>query len=155
MATEIERKFLVTTDAYKQLAEPTYYRQGYLCSDAKRVVRVRIAGEKAYLTIKGENKGLSRAEFEYEIPIEEAAEMLSKMALPSVIEKYRYVINYAGNDWEVDEFLGDNAGLVVAEIELDTEDAGFEKPSWIGKEVSDDNRYYNSNLSKHPYKDFR
>lgn len=151
MATEIERKFLVSSDDYKKLALPVYYRQGYLSASSTCVVRVRIAGEKAYLTIKGRTKGLTRDEFEYEIPVDEANEMLSKMALTHIIKKNRYIIEFAGNTWEVDEFLGDNAGLVIAEIELQSEDAPFDKPVWVGKEVSDEGRYFNSSLSQNPY----
>lgn len=154
MATEIERKFLVISDEYKKLALPVYYRQCYLSASPTSVVRVRIAGEKAYLTIKGKTKGLTRTEFEYEIPVDEAAEMLSKMALTHIIEKNRYIIEYAGNTWEIDEFLGDNARLVIAEIELQSEDAPFDKPAWVGKEVSDDSRYFNSSLSQNPYKNW-
>ena len=154
MATEIERKFLVSSDEYKKLALPVYYRQGYLSASPTCVVRVRVAGEKAYLTIKGKTKGLTRDEFEYNIPVDEANEMLSKMALTNIIEKNRYIIKYVGNNWEVDEFLGDNAGLIVAEIELESEDAPFDKPAWVGKEVSDDGRYFNSGLSQNPYKNW-
>jgi adenylate cyclase len=155
MATEIERKFLVSSDEYKKLALPIFYKQGYLSASPSCIVRVRIAGAKAYLTIKGKTKGLTRDEFEYEIPVQEATEMLSKMALTNIIEKNRYIIEYNGNTWEVDEFLGDNTGLVIAEIELQSEDAAFSKPAWVGKEVSDDGRYFNSSLSQNPYKDWK
>lgn len=154
MAIEIERKFLVNSNEYKQLALPVYYRQGYLCESPNSVIRIRIAKNKAFLTIKGKTKGLSRSEFEYEIPISEAHQLLSEMALNKVIEKNRYKIEYAGNTWEIDEFLGENKGLIVAEIELESEDATFEKPSWVGEEVSSDKRYFNSNLSKNPYKNW-
>ena len=154
MATEIERKFLVNSDEYKKLALPVYYRQGYLSASTTSVVRVRIAGKKAYLTIKGKTKGLTRDEFEYEIPVVEANEMLSKMAITTIIEKNRYIIEFAGNTWEVDEFLGDNTGLVIAEIELQSENTSFDKPAWIEKEVSGESRYFNSSLSQNPYKNW-
>lgn len=151
MATEIERKFLVTSDAYKAEGKRSYFRQGYLNTEAERTIRVRIADEKAYLTIKGKNKGISRAEFEYEIPEADAEQMLNTLALPTIIEKYRYRIEYEGKTWEVDEFLGDNAGLVLAEIELESESESFLLPAWLGQEVSEDARYFNSMLSQNPY----
>lgn len=155
MATEIERKFLVTSDEYKQLAKPVLYKQGYLSADPEFVKRVRIAGEKAYVTTKSKNIGITRSEFEQETSKEDALYMFDKIDPTTIIEKYRYKIEFAGKIWEVDEFLGDNQGLVVAEIELNTESESFEKPSWIGEEVSDDNRYYNSNLSLNPYKNWK
>jgi CYTH domain-containing protein len=154
MAIEIERKFLVNSDEYKQLALPVYYKQGYLCNTPNAIVRIRIANNKGYITIKGKTCGISRTEFEYEIPTSEAHHLLSEMSLNKVVEKNRYKIKYAGNIWEVDEFLGENEGLIVAEIELKSEDATFDKPSWIGKEISTDSRYFNSNLSKNPFKNW-
>lgn len=151
MAIEIERKFLVKNDTYKEGIIPKYFRQGYLCVDEERVVRVRVADERAFITIKGKNNGISRIEYEYEIPKDEAVEMLDKLALPGVIEKYRYCVSFASKLWEVDEFLGNNAGLVLAEIELKNADESFEIPDWLAEEVSHDARYYNSNLSKKPY----
>ncbi len=155
MATEIERKFLVKTDEYKQLANGILYRQGYLSTDPEFVNRVRIAGDKAYITTKSKNIGIVRSEFEQETPIEIARQQLSNIDPSSIIEKYRYKITYKGKLWEVDEFLGDNEGLVVAEIELDSESESFEKPSWIGQEVSEDSKYYNSNLVDFPYKKWK
>lgn len=154
MAIEIERKFLVNSDEYKQLALPVYYKQGYLCNSPNAIVRIRIANNKGYITIKGKTCGISRTEFEYEIPTSEAHQLLSEMSLNKVVEKNRYKIKYADNIWEVDEFLGENEGLIVAEIELKSEDATFDKPSWIGKEISTDSRYFNSNLSKNPFKNW-
>ncbi len=151
MAVEIEKKFLVLSDEYRYKAIPVFYRQGYLSKEKERVVRVRIAGKKAFLTIKGKNKGIIRKEFEYEIPVRDATEMLDNLCLKSKIEKYRYKIEVNGFVWEVDEFLGENRGLVLAEIELPTAETLFVKPDWIGAEVSDDSRYYNSNLILHPY----
>lgn len=154
MAKEIERKFLVVSRDYKQQAEGIYYRQGYLCSSRERVVRVRVAGEKAFLTIKGANQGITRSEYEYEIPVEEAKEILDNLCLKPDIEKIRYRIAYEGFVWEVDEFMGLNAGLVVAEIELPDEETSFNKPSWVGEEVSHDPRYYNANLINKPYSEW-
>ena len=148
---EIERKFLVTGTAWKALGTSTVFRQGYLNDEKERTVRVRVAGDKGFLTIKGKNTGAVRTEFEYEIPVEDALKMLETMALRPLIEKTRTVIVCGGHIWEVDEFMGDNAGLVVAEIELTDENEVFDKPDWIGDEVTGDTRYYNSNLVIHPF----
>jgi CYTH domain-containing protein len=153
MATEIERKFLVSGDEWRT-ATATHYCQGYLNRQAERTVRVRIAGEQAFLTIKGPTRGASRSEFEYSIPVEDAQQLLQLCQRP-VIEKFRRVIEHAGMLWEVDEFLGENQGLVIAEIELQKEDQTFELPTWIGAEVTDDKRYYNSNLSAHPFSQWK
>ena len=151
MAKEIERKFLVKNMDWKTNSQGIYYHQGYLNDEPERTVRVRIAGNKAFLTIKGISKGFSRDEFEYEIPLTDASEILNKLCFKPNIEKYRYRINYNNHQWEIDEFAGDNKGLIVAEIELQTEDEKFELPDWIGQEVTGDPRYYNSNLIKNPY----
>lgn len=151
MGIEIERKFLVTSDAWMQQGEPVLLRQGYLSSHPSRVVRVRIEGNGAVMTIKGKNVGASRGEWEYPIPMDDAREFLDKLCEQPIIEKYRRRIPYAGFVWEVDEFLGANAGLVVAEIELPSEDQAFDKPDWIGEEVTHDKRYLNSNLIANPY----
>ncbi len=151
MAVEIERKFLVVGDAWRKLAPGVLYRQGYLSSEPARTVRVRIAGERAFLTVKGRTEGATRLEYEYPIPRHDAAEMLDRLAEQPLIEKRRYRIARGMHTWEVDEFLGDNAGLVVAEIELGSESESFEKPEWIGAEVTGDPRYYNANLVAHPY----
>jgi adenylate cyclase len=153
MGTEIERKFLVQGTGWRQGAA-TRYSQGYLNRDKERTVRVRIAGEKALLTIKGVSRGASRAEFEYEIPVADAEQLL-KLSDGPVVEKNRHVIEHAGSKWEVDEFLGDNAGLVVAEIELRSEDQSFTRPSWLGREVTGDIRYFNSSLAGNPYSRWR
>ena len=150
MAFEIERKFLVLGEAWRQ-GSGTLLAQGYLNRDKERTVRVRIAGKQAFLTIKGANAGATRAEFEYEIPLADARELLALSDGP-VVQKSRRIIRHEGFDWEVDEFLGDNAGLVVAEIELQSEDQAFAKPDWVGREVTDDPRYYNSSLASHPYR---
>lgn len=151
MAIEIERKYKVTTDEYKQLAKPLYCKQGYLDTQNEPLVRIRIMGEKAYLTLKGKNDGISRLEFEYEIPVEDGNALLSNFCSTTLIEKNRFILSVENTTWEVDEFLGENVGLVVAEVELTSENAVFYKPSWIGKEVSQHTRYYNYKLVKHPY----
>jgi len=151
MGVEIERKFLLRADDWKRLGEPVFFRQGYLSSHKDRVVRVRIEGDRAVMTIKGRNVGAVRGEWEYPIPMTDAAELLDRLCEQPLIEKYRRRISFAGNVWEVDEFLGANAGLVVAEIELQSEDQQFDKPDWVGEEVTDDLRYLNSSLIKHPF----
>ncbi|HEU4818646.1 CYTH domain-containing protein [Janthinobacterium sp.] len=151
MGVEIERKFLLQGDAWRGLGQAVLLRQGYLSSARERVVRVRIEGEQAMLTIKGANVGAKRGEWEYPIPLADAVELLDGLCEQPLIEKYRHRIEHAGMVWEVDEFLGANAGLVVAEIELASEDQPFEKPEWIGAEVSGDARYYNANLIRHPF----
>ena len=147
---EIERKFLLKNDNWREGAVGVHYKQAYLNEKGDNTVRVRIEGEKAKLTIKGKSSNISRLEFEYDIPMEDA-EALFSLAKTPIVEKYRYKIMYAGNCWEVDEFLGLNRGLVVAEIELESETQPFEKPDWIGMEVSGDKRYTNANLARKPY----
>ncbi|NLO40497.1 MAG: CYTH domain-containing protein [Ruminiclostridium sp.] len=149
MPKEIERKFLVLDQSYKQLAEGVLYRQGYLSFHPS--VRIRIIGQKALLTIKGTTTGISRSEFEYEIPLQDGLNILQELCKGSVIEKYRYKVEYKGFTWEIDEFLKENEGLVVAEIELKSEDQAFDKPPFIGEEVSYDRRYRNSSLISKPY----
>lgn len=151
MGKEIERKFLVKGEAWKSLAKGRHYRQGYLNSAKERTVRIRTIDDKAFLTVKGPTVGVTRPEFEYPIPFEDCAAMLDLLAEKPIIEKTRYKIPMGNRVWEVDEFFGVNAGLVVAEIELGAEDEAFEKPEWIGEEVSGDPRYFNSNLVKHPF----
>jgi CYTH domain-containing protein len=149
MALEIERKFLVRSDAWRD-AQGVHFSQGYLNRDKNRTVRVRVAGPVGYLTIKGVTAGYTRSEFEYEIPVDEAKQLLA-LCEETVIEKIRLAIPYRGFVWEVDEFLGANLGLVVAEIELESADQAFERPDWVGDEVTEDPRYFNSRLSTHPY----
>ena len=151
MSLEIERKFLLAGEDWRQLAAAEYYCQGYLCSGKDCVVRVRIAGGKANITIKGPTVGASRLEYEYPIPLEDAQALLAELAEKPLIEKFRYSIPYKGMLWEVDEFLGINRGLVLAEVELEHEEQLFEKPTWIGHEVTGDPRYYNANLVRNPY----
>jgi adenylate cyclase len=151
MAVEIERKFLVQGEAWRSLAPGTRYRQGYLVLNAGKTVRVRVAGSQGYLTIKGPTVGLARAEFEYAIPLEDAMAMLDTLCEKPLIEKTRYRIPYAGMLWEVDEFAGENQGLIMAEVELATVDQAIALPPWIGPEVSQDMRYFNSYLVQHPF----
>jgi CYTH domain-containing protein len=150
MNIEIERKFLLKNDNWREGAVGVHYKQAYLNEKGDNTVRVRIEGDKAKLTIKGKSSNISRLEFEYDIPMADA-EALFSLAKTPIVEKYRYKIMYAGNCWEVDEFLGLNRGLVVAEIELESETQSFEKPDWIGMEVSGDKRYTNANLARKPY----
>ncbi len=150
MGIEIERKFLVKDDSWKTAAgKGQVCRQGYLCSGQGRTVRVRMIGENAFLTIKGPTRGISRTEFEYAIPVADAEAMLSLCG--DLVEKTRYLVPHAGMQWELDVFAGSNAGLVMAEIELDAEDRAVELPAWAGEEVSGDLRYYNSCLAQHPF----
>jgi CYTH domain-containing protein len=151
MATEIERKFLVNGDLWRSLGTGEYYKQGYIQTQDQTTVRVRIVGDRAYLTIKGKNQGMVRAEFEYPIPLPDAEMMLATLCRPPFIEKIRYRIPQGDLIWEVDEFSGKNQGLIIAEVELQTEDQAIALPDWIGQEVTADPRYYNSNLVNHPY----
>lgn len=151
MGKEIERKFLVKGEQWKEGATGIVYRQGYLSSVKERVVRVRTIENKGFITIKGITKGVSRAEFEYEISVADANDMLDGICEKPIIEKKRYKIPYDGLIFEVDEFFGENAGLIVAEVELADEKQKVELPGWIGTEVSGDPRYFNSNLIAHPY----
>lgn len=154
MAIEIERKFLVRNDDWRPGAIGTSYRQGYLTIDPERTVRVRIAGDQGFLTIKGKTEGMSRSEFEYPIPLDDAAQLLDTLCLKPLIEKVRYCVTYAKQLWEIDEFAGDNAGLILAEVELETSDQQVELPPWAGEEVTSDARYYNASLSQTPYRDW-
>jgi adenylate cyclase len=155
MGIEIERKFLVDQAKWQEQDKPAgiVMRQGYVVNQKNKTVRLRIAGDKAYLTFKSGTTGISRNEYEYEIPTNEALELFEQF-VESGLEKTRYNINFEDKLWEVDVFAGDNEGLVVAEIELESEDEKFELPPWAGQEVSDDERYYNSSLSVNPYKNW-
>lgn len=151
MGIEIERKFLVGGDGWRQqAASHTRFSQGYLSRDPARTVRVRIAGDAAFLTIKGATTGATRAEFEYAVPLADAQQLLAMCDGP-VVEKVRHLCPFEGMTWEVDEFLGANAGLVVAEIELDAEGQAFARPAWLGAEVTGDARYVNANLAVRPF----
>ena len=152
MAVEIERKSLIKNGQWRDAVEHfCHYRQGYLIVAKKSSVRVRVAGNRAWLNIKGATLSVVRAEYEYEIPVGEANEMLENLCENPLIEKVRYIVPHAGHVWEVDVFEGENEGLVVAEIELTDECEAFEKPEWVADEVSDDPRYYNVCLIDHPY----
>lgn len=151
MGVEIEHKFLVKGEDWKAQGEPVLIRQGYLSSHPERVVRVRIYGDEAFMTIKSKAVGIARGEWEYPLPLADAQEFLDRLCEQPIIEKYRRRIEHAGFTWEVDEFLGVNAGLVVAEIEVPSEDQAFDKPDWIADEVTDDPRYLNSNLIARPF----
>lgn len=153
MSKEIERKFLVRGDFKSQAFRSERITQGYLSSVPERTVRVRIKGNEGFITIKGRSNasGLTRYEWEKEIPVDEARELL-QLSEPGMIDKTRYLVQVGKHVFEVDEFYGENEGLILAEIELQSEDETFEKPEWLGKEVTDDPRYYNAMLSKKPYK---
>lgn len=152
MGIEIERKFIVMPDILEDFANGTVYRQGYLSTVKERTVRIRTIAKKGYLTIKGISEGATRSEYEYEISFADANEILDRLCEKPLIEKERYKIEYKGMIWEVDRFFGENKGLVFAEIELTEENQEFEIPDWIGKEVTGDPKYFNSNLIKNPYK---
>ncbi len=151
MGIEIERKYLLASDGWRGLAEGIDYRQGYLSTVKERTVRVRTIGDRGFLTIKGISTGASRAEYEYEIPADDTHEMLDELCERPLIEKRRYRIPYGDLIWEVDEFFGENHGLIVAEVELASEDQLIDLPEWIGQEVTGDPRYFNSSLVADPF----
>jgi adenylate cyclase len=155
MPQEIEHKYLVRLEIWQPSETGVLYRQGYLSTAEARVVRVRIAGEEAFLTVKGPAHGITRLELEYSIPMADAAMMLDLLCERPLIEKTRYRQSFAGKTWEIDVFHGDNAGLVVAEVEVASESESIEPPPWLGPEVSGDSRYFNSNLISNPYKNWR
>ena len=151
MAREIERKFLLKNDNWRSKVHASHVlRQGYLCGNTRASVRVRIDGDRANLNIKSATLGVERLEFEYPFPVEQAEVMLSELA-GEVVEKTRHEVRHQGHLWEIDEFAGENEGLIVAEIELGDAEEAFERPDWLGEEVSADPRYYNSELARHPY----
>jgi len=150
MAKEIERKFLIDADKWAKQGNPVEMCQGYLAISGDKIIRVRIAGNNAYITIKGNLQGISRDEFEYEIPVDDARQLMN-LCEGNPVEKTRYKYLFAGKMWEIDLFHGANNGLIVAEIELSSEDEPFEKPDWIGEEVSTDTKYFNFNLSQNPF----
>lgn len=156
MGWEIERKFIVNKKEWEKISKPRgkHLQQGYLLTDPEKTIRIRITDDKAYLTIKGITKGATRKEFEYEIPKSDANELLMNFSV-SGLTKTRYKMRYKGKTWEVDEFLGDNTGLIMAEIELKRENEEIEIPEWIDKEVTAEEKYYNSNLSVNPYKNWK
>ena len=151
MGMEIERKYLMASDDWRGRADGVDYRQGYLSTVKERTVRVRTIADRGFLTVKGISTGASRREYEYEIPAREAHEMLDELCERPLIEKRRFEIPHAGLIWEIDEFSGDNAGLIIAEVELEREDQLIDVPSWIGEEVTGDPRYFNSSLVANPF----
>ena len=151
MGKEIERKYLIKDDSWRECASGPTYRQGYLSTVKERTVRVRTIDDTGFLTIKGITIGATRREYEYEIPTEDANEMLDELCEKPIIEKTRFKIPHTGLTWEIDEFAGVNQGLIVAEVELESEDQNIDFPPWVGEEVSGDPRYFNSNLIANPY----
>jgi adenylate cyclase len=151
MATEIERKFLVCGEGWRSLGRGKPYSQGYIPTQNRTTVRLRIAGDQGFITIKSRSVNNTRAEYEYPIPLDDAQEMLATLCAKPIIQKTRYVVPWQGLVWEIDEFAGDNAGLILAEVELATADQAISLPDWIGEEVSHDARYFNSNLVVNPY----
>lgn len=155
MPKEIERKYLISNDNWKTHADAgTHMVQGYMGSNEKSSIRIRIDGESANLNIKSKTIGIQRSEFDYAIPLDDAKELLDELCDRPLIEKTRYHVKHEGHLWEIDVFAGDNEGLIVAEIELTSPEETFSMPDWVGKEVSDDPRYYNICLVTHPYKDW-
>jgi adenylate cyclase len=154
MPKEIERKFLVKNESFKLFSKGVIYRQGYLNRDKARTVRVRVAGDEAFITIKGLTNGMERLEFEYPVSLSDANEMLETLCVKPLIEKLRYKIMSDGHLWEVDEFIGDNEGLTVAEVELKSSDEHVIIPDWVGQEVTGDLMYFNSNLVINPFKNW-
>jgi adenylate cyclase len=153
MAIEIERKFRVINDGWRSgVCSSTLLRQGYLANTARASIRVRVAGEDAWLSVKAMTPGRARAEYEAGIAAADANEMLTQLCEGPLIEKWRHIVAHDGDRWEIDEFLGENAGLVIAELELDCEQQAFARPEWLGAEVTDDQRYYNFRLSQQPYR---
>ena len=153
MAVEIEHKFLVRDERWRREVERSVrMRQGYLTSDARYSVRVRVAGDQGYLNVKSGTLGIQRSEYEYLIPLAEAEEILDTLCEQPLLEKTRHFVRFGGHLWEIDEFEGDNAGLIVAEVELSRIDEPFDQPDWLGADVSHDIRYYNSQLARHPYR---
>ena len=154
MPTEIERKFLLTTEGWRMgITQSLRIAQGYLSRDPERTVRVRICGENAFMTIKGKTEGISRTEIEFPLPLENAHELIPLCFQP-LIDKTRHIVLHEGSRWEIDEFHGANIGLIVAEIELEAEDTAFARPDWLGEEVSHDFRYTNASLSERPFSEW-
>ena len=156
MALEIERKFLLVSDGWRTLARHRQLmRQGYLSGGSRCSIRARITDDAAWLNLKAKRSGMTRLEYEYAIPRSDADEILRELCEGPLIEKYRHEVAVGPHVWEIDEFIGDNAGLIVAEIELGSEQEAFERPAWLGEEVTQDERYYNFNLAKRPYREWK
>jgi len=154
MAIEIERKFLVKETPFHLAKRSLRIRQGYIVNDQKQVIRVREKGDQYFLTLKGNNIGISRLEFDFPISKEDADELIKHFCQTALIDKTRHYVEHKGHTWEVDEFHGSNDGLIVAEIELETEDETFDIPDWAGEEVTSEEKYYNMNLATHPFKNW-
>jgi adenylate cyclase len=155
MALEIERKYLVINNKWRdKIIKKSFVKQGYVANAANASVRVRVAGSEARLTLKGRSNGISRSEYEYPIPLQDAEEILNSHVSGAVIEKVRYKVKCGEHVWDLDVFAGANHGLIMAEVELDSEDEVFQMPEWAGEEVSSDSRYYNASLASHPYRDW-
>ena len=155
MPVEIERKFLLSSNTWRELVDAQYrIRQGYMGEIDKASVRIRVQGDKANINIKSATLSMRRMEYEYDIPLNEAEEMLEQLCKQPQVDKTRFIVEQGKHKWEIDEFYGDNQGLIVAEIELNYENETFEKPEWIGEEVTEDPRYYNVNLIKNPFKNW-
>ena len=153
MPIEIERKYLITSDTWrKEVKKGVKFKQGYLAGTVDSSVRIRVEGDRAFLNIKSATLGIKRKEYEYAIPLEDAEEILINLCEKPLIEKQRFYLEYEGHTWEIDEFEGENKGLIVAEIELNNEDEKFILPDWVGMEVSDEAKYYNVSLVKNPFK---
>jgi adenylate cyclase len=155
MGREVERKYLVKGEAWRRAGHGVRHRQGYLSTDPDRSVRVRVAGNEAFITVKGKSKGAARDEYEYTIPIGDAKKMLRTLCVKPLIEKTRYVIKDGERKWEIDKFARENKGLVIAELETDDDSRQIEKPDWVGDEVTGDPRYFNLNLVRHPFSEWR
>ena len=154
MTKEIEKKYLIDINKLPSLTQGIEIKQGYISTSLRATTRIRVAGDKAYLTLKGRTQGLTRTEFEYQIPIEDAIQMLAEFCEGSAIEKTRYLVKQSKHTWEIDVFHGDNHGLVVAEIELGSEDESYDLPEWVTEDVSHEVKYCNSNLLTNPYKNW-
>lgn len=154
MAQEIERKFLVADESFLTSSTGSYVKQGYIPGETRSAARIRIRQGRGFLTLKSDTRGITRSEYEYEIPLVDAEEILEILCGKPLIEKTRYLVEYKGHTWEIDVFHGENEGLVLAEVELDHAEEAFEKPPWLGREVSLDKRYFNSNLARIPYVDW-
>ncbi len=156
MADEIEHKFLLANNEWKKnIQQSLEYKQGYMISDHKRSVRIRISNNKAWLNIKSATIGNFRKEYEYEIPLEDGQEILNTLCEKPIIEKTRHLVTHKQHTWEIDVFKGDNAGLIIAEVELQSIDEPFSKPSWVGREVTEERKYYNNALCKNPYNNWK
>lgn len=155
MAKEIERKFLIDISQLGDLKSGVEIKQGYISTTDNAAVRIRLSGDKAFLTLKGENTGATRTEFEYEIPVKDANEMLAELCSGPVIDKTRYFVEHCGHTWEIDIFHGDNDGLIVAEVEMQSENESVDIPAWAVKEVTGEAKYYNAHLLNNPFKNWK